>query len=52
MNVKWNNCAGLYIATFDDYDGAPDSLPEQRLTGWGKTEQEAIENLKEQHEEL
>ena len=44
----WDNTPGLYISTFDNYDGAPDALPEHQLVGFGKTEAEAIENLKEQ----
>lgn len=34
-----------WTATFDDYDGSPDALPEQALIGYGRTEGEAIEDL-------
>ena len=45
FNVYW-------MATFDDYDGAPDSSPSAKLMGTGRTEQEAIENLIEQATDL
>ncbi len=34
-----------WVATFDHYDGAPDSGWRSKLSGHGKTEDEAIINL-------
>lgn len=45
FNVVW-------MATFDDYDGAPDSSPRRRLMGNGLTELSAIADLLEKEREL
>ncbi len=40
-----------WIATFDDYDGAPDS-GNSHMVGCGATEEEAILDLKRLHNEM
>jgi hypothetical protein len=44
FNVYWT-------AVLDSYDGAPDAKGPNSLVGWGRSEQEAIADLKEQLEE-
>ena len=44
FNVYW-------MATFADYDGAPDASPAAKLMGTGRTEAEAVDHLIEQAEE-
>lgn len=44
-NVYW-------IATFDDYDGAPDAGRRASMLGHGKTELAAIADLLEQERDL
>lgn len=45
FNVFW-------MATFDDYDGAPDASPQARLMGTGATELVAIADLLDQARDL
>ena len=52
MKIDTHQQGGVWYATFPDYyDGAPDSTGLASMYGTGMTEQEAKDDLEEQHNE-
>jgi hypothetical protein len=51
IEYSWQSTPQLWMATFDNYDGAPDSKPPRSLIGFGKTKEEAAADLVEKADE-